>query len=171
MRAALTAGYQQRPKRTTLTEGNRGDRRRIVEPGAKGKVDASRSPHSEIPQQCPDKIGFIDGPVLRSNVTEHESGNVKGHYEQYSAALAIPSNNLGTIAESLTAPPGTSIAAFVDATAIQLNDAVNRVTTAMAVEACNLDVRLGPTCASIVPPEQDPAFGGFINFSPYQRCR
>lgn len=115
--------------------------------------------------------GYIAGSVLRSNITEHESGTIKGHYQQYLASSAIPGNDIGALAEPLIAAPGTTLPSFIANSQVVLNGAVDRIVNAAAVEACNADIRLGPTCAGIIPPQQDPAFAGFINFAPYLRCR
>jgi hypothetical protein len=104
--------------------------------------------------------GFIDGPVLRSNVTEHESGTTRGHYQQY-IQVHTPANNLVAIAESAIAAPGTTAPAFVAALTQELNDAVGRVVSATTIEACNAYVNYDTACQ----------FRGPVNYSPYTRCR
>lgn len=105
--------------------------------------------------------GFIDGPVLRSNVQQHEYGTILGHYQQYVAAQIVPSNNIGLIAEPQLGGPGTATDTFVSSVQQSLNVAQNTVLNAMVVEACNSDVRNDTSCT----------FRGFINFAPYQSCR
>ena len=105
--------------------------------------------------------GFIDGPVLRSNVQQHEYGTILGHYQQYVAAQIVPSNNIGLIAEPQLGGPGTATDTFVSSVQQSLNVAQNTALNAMVVEACNSDVRNDTSCT----------FRGFINFAPYQSCR
>jgi hypothetical protein len=105
--------------------------------------------------------GFIRGSTLRSNTQEHEFGNVLGHYQQYGAALQVPTDNLGRVAESRTSntdPTGDDFAAVLKA---DLDEAGTRVKTAMMFEACNAMLERDTTCT----------FRGYINYAPYATCR
>jgi len=100
--------------------------------------------------------GFISGANLNANTVRHESGTIQSHYGNYVAAQNIPTNNLGTVAESivgLTDP--TTLANNATST---LNGKQNTITTATQVEPC--DVTHNASCV----------FQGFINFFPYQAC-
>jgi hypothetical protein len=105
--------------------------------------------------------GFIDGPVLRSNVQQHEYGTILGHYQQYIGAQSVPTNNIGLVAEPLLAGPGTSPSTFANTIQQSLDTAKAAVNTAMSVEACNSGVNYDTSCV----------FRGFINYVPYAPCR
>jgi hypothetical protein len=107
------------------------------------------------------QTGFIRGSTLRSNVQEHEFGTVLGHYQQYGAALLVPTDNLGQVAESRARNTDSSDSTFIGDLQTDLNGAGTRVTTAMSFEACNQFVERDTSCT----------FRGFINFAPYAACR
>ena len=105
--------------------------------------------------------GFIDGPVLRSNVQQHEYGTILEHYQQYIAAQSVQTNNIGLVAEPLLAGPGTSPSTFANTIQQSLDTAKAAVNTAMSFEACNSVVNYDTSCV----------FRGFINYVPYAPCR
>jgi hypothetical protein len=74
--------------------------------------------------------GCIHRDVLKSNVTEHESGTTVGHYAQYQAALTNPDNNPGLIAEGFV----SSSATIVNDMYAEVNDAISRIYTAFLQE-------------------------------------
>lgn len=81
--------------------------------------------------------------------------------QQYDAALLVPTDNVGRVAESRARNTDTSGQVFADALVIDLDDAGTRVATAMSFEACNALVEYDTSCT----------FRGFINFAPYASCR
>jgi hypothetical protein len=100
--------------------------------------------------------GFISGLNLNTNTVRHESGTVESHYGNYVVAQGIPTNNVGTVAESivgLTDP--TTLANNASST---LSGKQDTITTATQGEPC--DVTHNASCV----------FQGFINFFPYQSC-
>jgi hypothetical protein len=107
------------------------------------------------------QTGFIRGSTLRSNLQEHEFGAVRGHYQQYGAALLVPTDNLGQIAEARARNTEPTLNDFNQLLMDELNGAATRVKTAMSFEACNQFVEYDTTCT----------FRGFINFAPYASCR
>jgi hypothetical protein len=105
--------------------------------------------------------GFISHPQLLSNTVEHESGTTTGHYAQYRVTQDATTNNIGIALEKEIASPGTTQAQFGQQAASVAQAKLNTITTAMAAESCNGDVRRDPFCT----------FGGFINWPPYASCQ
>ena len=105
--------------------------------------------------------GFIRGTVLRTNIQEHEFGTVLGHYQQYSAALLVPADNIGQIAESRATNMDLSDAEFNQNLLNALNSAASRVDQATTFEACNRFGEYDTSCA----------YRGKVNFSPYASCK
>ncbi len=103
--------------------------------------------------------GFIAGSQLKQNVFDHEGGSVFSHWSEYRDAQNNPSNNIGTVLETTTAPPGSTGATFAQNAA---NAAAQRIGQAVSNEPCggyvNNDSSQG--CATC----------GNINYSPYQAC-
>jgi hypothetical protein len=103
--------------------------------------------------------GFIAGSQLKQNVLDHEQGSVMSHWTEYVVAQNNSSNNIGTVLESSTAPPGSTGNSFAQNAG---NSALNRIAQAVTVEPCGGSVAQdsSKSCASC----------GNINFSPYQTC-
>lgn len=108
--------------------------------------------------------GFIAGSQLKQNVFDHEQGSVLSHWTQYRDAQNNPSNNVGTVLEAMTAPPGTSQKTFGGNLTNAGVAAQNTITAAAGNEAplCNGD----PTKDT----NQSCAACGGINYSPYHNC-
>ncbi|MGH9897258.1 MAG: hypothetical protein ACRD4L_00195, partial [Pyrinomonadaceae bacterium] len=75
-----------------------------------------------------------------TNTVNHESGVVDSHWSHYRDAQNIPSNNLGLVTESQTAPPGVTDAAFSGQVQGEQNKAITRIESATAVEPCGGNV-------------------------------
>lgn len=129
--------------------------------------DAENSSSTFYVAQCGDydpatnPSGFISGAVLLSNVREHESGTVKGHYQQYAAAVTEPQNDLAAGAEQEIGPAGTTQQGFQQQVLLDLNNRGAAIQSATASEACNHDTSYDTTCT----------FRGYVNFVPYTSCR
>lgn len=104
--------------------------------------------------------GYISGSFLLSNTQMHESGT-PGHYGQYVQAQNDPANNLGTVAEAVTAKPGQGINQALNEA---LSAAQSRTVSAMGSEAllCGGDLRKNASSSC--------AFMGYINYAPYAQC-
>ncbi|HMH13151.1 MAG TPA: hypothetical protein VK578_08595 [Edaphobacter sp.] len=103
--------------------------------------------------------GFIAGSQLKQNVFDHEGGAVLSHWTEYVAAQNNSSNNVGTVLEATTAPPGSTGNSFAQNAG---NAALTRITQASEAEPCGGTVNhdSSQSCASC----------GAINFSPYASC-
>jgi hypothetical protein len=100
--------------------------------------------------------GFISGANLLTDTTRHESGAVQSHYQNYVVAQSSSTNNLGTVAESMTGLESGQVLA--NSVTGALNQNVQTITSATQVEPCG--VQEDASCN----------FQGFINFQPYQSC-
>jgi hypothetical protein len=96
--------------------------------------------------------------VLRANGYEHESGTIKGHYEQYGTELAKPDVNFAKWAEWQVGSVSGGYGAFVDLMSSQLSNRRTLINNAASAEACNHDWSYDPSCS----------FRGTVNFPPYQ---
>ena len=103
--------------------------------------------------------GFIAGSQLSQNVFDHEQGSVLSHWTEYQTAQNNSSNNIGTVLESTTAPPGSTGNSFAQTAG---NAALNRIATAVSVEPCGGSV--------IQDSSQSCKTCGAVNYSPYQSC-
>jgi hypothetical protein len=103
--------------------------------------------------------GFISGAQLSTNVREHESGSVRGHYAQYVAAVS--QYNIGDEAEQQVAGQGTSLGAFAAEVGRVLQTRANAIGAAIAAEACDQESTRDTACT----------FRGYMNYAPYQPCR
>jgi hypothetical protein len=103
--------------------------------------------------------GFIAGAQLKQNVFDHEQGAVLSHWTEYRDAQNTSSNNIGTVLESSTAPPGSTGSSFAQNAG---NAALNRIAQAVSAEPCGgvVNKDSSQSCASC----------GNINYSPYQTC-
>jgi hypothetical protein len=103
--------------------------------------------------------GFIAGSQLRQNVFDHEQGPVVSHWTEYVSAQNDSSNNIGTVLESTTAPPGSTGNSFAQTAG---DAALSRISAAVEVEPCN----------GLVTQDSSQSCGGCgtINYSPYQAC-
>jgi len=106
--------------------------------------------------------GFIAGSQLKQNVFDHEQGPIFSHWTEYRDAQNIPSNNVGTVLEAMTAPPGTAQSTYEGQLNSAGSNAQNNIDAAASIEPCNED----PTKDS----SQSCAECGAINYSPYQPC-
>jgi len=103
--------------------------------------------------------GFISGANLLTDVTRHESGVAQSHYQNYLTAQNVSSNNLGTVAESMTGLESQQ--ALANSVVAALNQKVQTIKTATDVEPCGTaNVAYDASCT----------FQGYINFQPYQSC-
>jgi len=105
--------------------------------------------------------GFIGGTQLSANVREHESGTIRGHYQQYRTAVTTDILNPGRQLEEEVGGPGVpSTQAFVT----QVSNVITAINAAIAANAseehypCNSHVEWSPQCV----------FNGPVNFPPYQ---
>lgn len=105
--------------------------------------------------------GWISGAVLRANGYEHESGTLRGHYQQYVDKLADPSVNYGKYAEPLVGPASQSFTDFSIAVGNAFGSRRDQLHAAADIEACNSNFRYDAACVS----------RGNINFAPYQPCQ
>ncbi len=105
--------------------------------------------------------GFILNSVLRSNTYSHESGTVKGHYQQYRDKLAEPAVNYAKYAENRIGPVTWTKQQFDDDLQDDFSERRETLHTTASVEACNQDVRYDPTCPA------PGSFRGNINDPPY----
>jgi len=103
--------------------------------------------------------GFIAGSQLKQNVFDHEIGSVLSHWTEYVNSQNNSSNNIGTVLESTTAPPGSTGATFAQNAG---NAALSRIAAAVANEPCSGSVA--------VDSSQSCAACGAINYSPYTAC-
>jgi hypothetical protein len=103
--------------------------------------------------------GFIAGSQLKQDVFDHESGSVLSHWTEYVSAQNNSANNIGTVLESTTAPPGSTGNSFATSAG---NAALNRIAQAVTVEPCGGVVTKDSS--------QSCALCGNINFSPYTSC-
>ncbi len=103
--------------------------------------------------------GFIAGSQLKQNVFDHEQGSVLSHWTEYTTAQNSSGNNIGTVLESTTAPPGSTGNTFAQTAG---NAALSRIEQAVAVEPCGglVDKDSSQACALC----------GAFNYSPYQSC-
>jgi hypothetical protein len=103
--------------------------------------------------------GFIAGSQLKQNVFDHEQGSVLSHWTEYASAQNNSSNNIGTVLESTTAPPGSTGDSFAQNAG---NAASGRISQAVAAEPCGGSVAQDSSqaCGSC----------GAINYTPYQSC-
>jgi hypothetical protein len=104
--------------------------------------------------------GWISGKVLRANGYEHESGTLKGHYQQYRDKLAEPAVNYAQYAEPRWGAASLSYAAFTESVLNEFETRKDQLHTATDVEACNENFRYDATCT----------FRGNVNYLPYQPC-
>jgi hypothetical protein len=109
-----------------------------------------------------DSSGFIAGSRLKQNVFDHEQGSVLSHWTEYRDAQNNSSNNVGTVLEAMTGPPGTAQTTYQDNLKTAGQNAQNRIVAAAGNELCNAD----PTQDT----SQSCAKCGSINYSPYQQC-
>jgi hypothetical protein len=106
--------------------------------------------------------GFIAGSQLKQNVFDHEQGSVLSHWSEYRDAQNNPSNNVGTVLEAVTAPPGTAQSTYESQLTQTGKNALNTIVTAASSEPCGGD----PTMDS----SRSCAKCGAINYSPYSSC-
>ena len=101
--------------------------------------------------------GYISDTQLLSNIVQHESGMLRGHYIQYKTAQDDESNNLGIAAEAVVGSPDQSKSAFEQQVSSKLLSNGKRIANATVYEDCNHDVRLDTSCT----------FRGYINLPIY----
>lgn len=84
------------------------------------------------------------------------------HWTEYENAQNSSSNNIGTVLEAMTAPPGTSQSTFTNNLTNARNTAISNIQTAAAIEPCGGSPNEDSS--------QSCAFCGGINYSPYASC-
>ncbi len=101
--------------------------------------------------------GFISWANLLAQTQRHEyDSNTQSHWAFY--MISLNANNLGDFFEGQVAAPGTSSQSFADATGATLNQYLQTIATATAVEPFAVN---------------DDAMGNFlgnINYAPYTAC-
>lgn len=106
--------------------------------------------------------GFVAGSQLKQNVFDHEQGSVLSHWTEYRDAQNNPSNNVGTVLEAITAPPGTTQTTYDNSLTTTGTNAQDSIVAAAGNEPCN---GLPNDDSS-----QSCAYCGSINYSPYISC-
>ncbi len=104
--------------------------------------------------------GFIAGTQLKQNVFDHEQGGVLSHWTEYRDAQNASANNIGTVLEATTAPPGSTGSSFAKTAG---DAALARIAQAAEVEPCGglVDKDSSQACKTC----------GAINYNtPYQSC-
>jgi hypothetical protein len=103
--------------------------------------------------------GFIAGTQLNRNAFDHETGTVLSHWTEYRDAQNDSDNNIGTVLEATTAPPGSSGSSFGQTAGDAARD---RIAQAANQEPCGGFVNEDSS--------QSCRYCGTINFAPYQSC-
>jgi hypothetical protein len=106
--------------------------------------------------------GYIAGSQLRQNIFDHEQGSVLSHWTEYVAAQNNSANNVGTVLEAITAPPGTAQTTYDNNVTTAGTNAQNSIVAAAGNEPCNGSFNNDSS--------QSCAYCGSINYNPYQSC-
>jgi hypothetical protein len=106
--------------------------------------------------------GFVAGSQLNQNVFDHEQGSILSHWTEYRDAQNNSSNNVGTVLEPITGPPGMSTATYQQNVSSAGQNAIAAIAQAFAVEPCNGLVSYDSS--------QSCKYCGNFNYAPYQSC-
>ena len=119
--------------------------------------------------------GFISGATFQALATNHESGPTNSHYASYKASQDNPSNNLGTVGETIVGAPSVGDREYEDEVNRVLADSARRIGLETKNEPCLTNLKcffapngVSPGC------DRDCRFRGYLNIKtatkPYADC-